>query len=217
MGSTGSAVAAGPVALSAVEPQVAARHGVVVLAAAGTAADLAWPIAQAVYGDEGLRPKIVDAEARVLAGEAPKEGATAHVRELAELRAQVKGDDAASRAMLADVARRTGARAVAVVLVADGAAEVRLWDAAGDQLEGTRYRREASGWSPFASTLHTRFAPPPPPKSLPGPEKNEKKKTGSFYENPWFWAAVGSAALAGVVVYAVTRDDGTPAPVLVRW
>lgn len=199
---------------TASEPAVA-RRGVIVLAAAGTSSELAWPVAQAVYGDEALRPKLVDAEARVLAGEAPKEGATTSVKELAELRAQVKGDDAASRAMLREIARRTGARAIAIVGIADGVAEVRVWDAAGESVEGTRHRREASGWAPFVGSLHTRYAPPP---ALPQPkEKGPEKKGGAFYENPWFWVAVGGAAAAGVVVFAVTRDDTSPAPVILQW
>lgn len=191
-----------------------ARRGVVVLAAAGAASDLAWPVAQAVYGDEELRPKIVDAEARVLAGEAPKEGATAAIRDLAELRAQVKGDDAASRAILGEIARRTNARAIAVVTVTDGVAEVRVWDAASNELEGTRHRREASGWSPFVGGLHTRYGAPKPVEDKPKPAE---KKGGSFLENPWFWLALGGAAVAGVTVYAATRNDSSPAPVILQW
>lgn len=198
--------------LSAVEQPASARRGVVVLAAPGTKAELVWPVAQAVYGDEALRPKIADAEARVLAGEPPKEGAPTFVRELAELRAQFKGDDAASRAMLAEIARRTGARAIAVVSESEGAAEVRVWDAAGEGLEGTRHRREASGWSPLTSNLHGRFAAAPQPTPAPEPSKK-----GGFLENPWFWGAVGAAVLAGVVVYAATQSSSAPAPVVVRW
>lgn len=183
----------------------------------GATTDATWPVAQAVYADAGLRPGLTDAGARVLAGEPPKEGAPAEVRELAELRAQVKGDDAASRAILAEIARRTGARAIAVVSVAaDGAVEVRVFDAASGELEGTRHRKEASGWSPFVGLLHGRFAAtvePPKPEPAPAP----KKSGGSFYENPWFWVAIGGAAVAGVTVYALTRSDSTPAPVVLSW
>ncbi|HEY2366166.1 MAG TPA: hypothetical protein VGH87_07270, partial [Polyangiaceae bacterium] len=72
------------------EPQLKPR-GLVVIATDG-ATDAAWPLARAVYGDEMLRPRDVDdAKARVLAGET----GSADLAELAELRAGVKGDDAA--------------------------------------------------------------------------------------------------------------------------
>jgi len=212
--STGSA-SAGPVVVSTSTLSVdtaSARRGVLVLAAPDTHTDASWPVAQAVYGDAALRPSIADAEARALAGDIVDDKATARVRELAELRAKVKGDDAASRAILAELARRTGARAIAIVSTVDGATEVRVWDAADDAVGSTRYRREASGWQPLVGTLRTRYAPQ---KVEPAPAPAKQGK--SFVESPWFWAALGAAAAGGVAVYLLTRDNEEPRPVRVDW
>ena len=215
----GSASAAGPVALAPTSapsspsgPETPTRRGVLTVAAAGTPSSVAWPVAQALSEDADLRAKIDEPLARVLAGDAPGEGASGQARELWELRGQIKGDDAASRVLLAEVGRRTAARAIALVLVVEGAAEVRIWDAATDTLESTRHRREGSGWSPLVGAVRARVLPRPDPAPKPTPAAPK-----STLQSPWFWGAIGAAVLAGVVAYAASQSGSAPAAVLVRW
>jgi hypothetical protein len=219
------------IVLADAQPAPALRKGVVVVGVGEGAADATWPVAGAVYGDAALRPKIEDRDARVLAGEAADAKAPAPTSELAALRAKVTGDDPASLAMLADVARRTGARAVVVVFPAhadDGGkapTQARLFDAADAHLEPTKYEADATRpttpWGALVDTLHARYAPKTgSPIVVPAPEeKPEKKDSGSFLSSAWFWGALGAAALMGGVVYALTRDNGqgTPAPVRIEW
>lgn len=197
---------AGPAVISTTLGEVVStRSGVVVIASAAAPAEAVWPIAKAIYADTVLRPKLSDAEARALAGE-PSDS---H-KELFELRAKVTADDAPSRAILAEIARRTGARAIAVVFVVDGQPEVRVWDAADERFAATRHRREASGWEPLASGLHTKVAAKKPIEPGPAP-------ASSFTRSPWFWGALGAAVVAGVAVWALTSDDGGARPVVVQW
>lgn len=84
----------------------------------GAARDEAYALARAVYGSS-LRPRTLDEiRARVLAGDPPPALSSRETRELAELRAAVKGDDAPSRRLLADIARELGVEGLLVVSVA---------------------------------------------------------------------------------------------------
>lgn len=204
---TGSAMA-GPVVVSttlAAEP-TRARRGVVVVALGDTPTDVTWPVAKAIYADDALRPVLGDADARALAGDPTEKS-----RELAELRLKVTGEDVASRAILAEIARRTGARAIAIVRVVDGSAEVRVWDAASDSVGSTRHRKEASGWEPFVGNLRARYGIEPEKPRDPSSSKS------SLTSSPWFWGALGVAVAGGVAVWAVTRDNGEPRPVRIEW
>jgi len=181
-------------------------RGLVVVATEG-ATDAAWPLARAVYGDEILRPRdLDDGKARVLAGEA----GTADLAELAELRAGVKGDDAASRQVLAAIADKF--HVAGVVVVFKDPAGARLYDADTKSFDAARYTSEKGEWSGAVKSLERWYLPssqplvtvvskePPPAK----PKDQPKEKSKSFYESPWFWAAIGAAVLIGGGVLIAT-------------
>ena len=187
--------------------------GVVVVATEG-ATDAAWPLARAVYGDEMLRPReIDDAKARVLAGEA----ASADLSELAELRAGVKGDDAASRQVLAALADKL--RVVGIVVVFAGGPQnampsARLYDAETKAFDAARYAPEKGEWTGAVKSLERWYLPSPPPlvtvvpkeeAPVVAPKDKPKEKSKSFYESPWFWAAIGAALLIGGGVLIATN------------
>jgi hypothetical protein len=182
--------------------------GLVVVATDG-ATDAAWPLARAVYSDEMLRPReIDDAKARVLAGEA----GSADLAELAELRAGVKGDDAASRQVLAALANKL--RVVAVVVVSPGdPPSARLFDAETKAFDAARYTSEKGEWASAVKSLERWYLPTPPPLVTAVPKEPEpakptdkpKEKSKSFYESPWFWAAIGAALLIGGGVLIATN------------
>lgn len=186
--------------------------GVVVVATEG-ATDAAWPLARAVYADEMLRPReIDDAKARVLAGEA----GAAELSELAELRAGVKGDDAASRQVLAALADKL--RVVGIVVVFAGDPQntmpsARLYDADTKAFDAARYAPEKGEWSGAVKSLERWYLPTAPPLVTAVPKEPEpakpkdkpKEKSKSFYESPWFWAAIGAALLIGGGVLIATN------------
>jgi hypothetical protein len=219
------------IVLADAQPAPALRKGVVVVGVGDGAADATWPVAIAIYGDASLRPKIEDRDARALAGESVDAKAPAPTTELAALRAKITGDDPASLAMLSDVARRAGARAVVVVFPAHdekSTTQARLFDAADAHLEPTKFEADATRpsapWGALVDAMHARYAPKTTTTPLvltpaPAEDKTEKKDSGSFLSSAWFWGALGAAALMGGVVYALTRDNGqgTPAPVRIEW
>ena len=182
--------------------------GIVVVATEG-ATDAAWPLARAVYGDDMLRPRdIDDAKARVLAGEA----GSADLAELAELRAGVKGDDAASRQVLAALADKL--RVVGIVVVSAGdPPSARLYDADTKAFDAARYAPEKGEWAGAVKSLERWYLPSPPPLVTAVPKEPEpakpqdkpKEKSKSFYESPWFWAAIGAALLIGGGVLIATN------------
>jgi len=102
-----------PIALMQV-PAARAAQGVAVVASGG-ARDEAFTLARAVYASS-LRPRSLDElRARILAGDPAPTSASRDVRELAELRAGVTGEDAASRKLLASIAQQLGVQALLVV------------------------------------------------------------------------------------------------------
>jgi hypothetical protein len=93
----------------------AARGQGVVVLNGGAGRDDAQAAARAVYASR-LRPaKLDEAHARALAGDPVASDASKEVRELAELRAAVSGEDAASRRILASVATQLHVEAILVV------------------------------------------------------------------------------------------------------
>lgn len=192
--------------------------GIAVLAQ-GDIADLAWPLAQSVYGSAKLRPAALDeARARVLAGDKPAPDAPADVVELAELRAGVHGDDAASRELLATLGQRTHVKALLVVEAKDASASARLFDVGSRTFDAARYQPEAGDagdrWENTVRSIERLFAPAAPVVVAPtaataAVPKIPAKDTASskpFYESPWFWVSLGTAALIGGGIFLATRD-----------
>jgi hypothetical protein len=173
------------------------RQGVAVLGM-GAAKDEAYALARAVYASS-LRPRNLDEiRARVLAGDPPPALSSKEVRELSELRASIKDEDAASRRVLASIAKDLNVAALLVVKVeaaAAGAAapadddagaeagapakttSARLFLAEPGEFDAARYSPEAgadgpAAWKPTVASLERRF--PGTPASAPGAAAPEK-------------------------------------------
>ena len=131
-----------PASSSAAEPSRSKGAGFAVLTA-GPSADATWPVAQAVYRSSLRPPALDEPRARVLAGEAAGDGATSDARDLAELRAGIKGDDAASRQLLSAIADKLALEGVVVVFAEGDALEVRVWLRDTGAFDAARYRRDA--------------------------------------------------------------------------
>jgi hypothetical protein len=87
----------------------------VAVVGSGSVRDEAFALARSVYASS-LRPRGLDElRARILAGDPAPPSATKDVRELAELRAAVNGDDAASRRLLGSIAQQLGVEALLLV------------------------------------------------------------------------------------------------------
>lgn len=210
------AMADPPPAASATPAPASVDAGVAVLAQ-GDIAEIAWPLAQSVYGSSKLRPAGLDEpRARVLAGDKPAADAKPDVVELAELRAGVHGDDAASRELLGTIGQRTHVRALLVVEVKDVVASARLFDVATKTFDAARYEPElvATGnhWDATVRSLERIFSPTPlvvAPKAATAAVPIAAKDTPSgkqFYQSPWFWVSIGAAALLGAGIFLATRD-----------
>jgi hypothetical protein len=204
-------------------------RGFVVLALAG-ATDLAWPLARDVYASGALRPPAIDEpHARALAGETPAANAARELQDLAATRAAVHGDDAPSKQLLASIAQKLHARGVLVVdagATPPKSATARVFLVDSGDFDAARYSPDDAptvSWRGALQSLARAYPPPPevapPPAAVvrgpaaavrEGP-RVENMPTGpkSFYESPWFWGAIGAAALAGVGIYFLTRDNGS--------
>jgi hypothetical protein len=211
-----------PSAVSATPPATAPPAFGIAVVALGGAADAAWPLAQRVYGLASLRPPALDElHARILCGEIPVAGAPQEARDLAESLAAVKGDDAPSRMLLGEIARRLNVRALAVVRVGDGHATARVFLPETGVFDAASYTPDGGpglAWNATAQSLSRAFgsevpvgpsssAPPlatHPEPGLPTPPAKGK----AFYESGWFWGALGAAAFAGGAIFFATRDNG---------
>lgn len=193
-------------------------QGVGVLAQ-GDIATIAWPLAQSVYGSAKLRPAALDeARARVLAGDKPAPDAKPDVVELAELRAGVHGDDAASRELLSTIGQRTHVHALLVVVSTDAATSARLFDVSTKTFDAARYEPEAvdagDRWEKTVRSLERLFAPATPlvvaPKAailtVPKVDTKDTASSKPFYTSGWFWGSLGGAALIGLGIFLATRD-----------
>ena len=117
-----SAAPPAPSSASANLPERPAGQGIAVLAIGNNANEEAFALARAIYGSR-LRPTSLDeVRARVLAGGAPPANASRELRELAEIRAGLTGEDAAGRRLLAGIAQQIGVEALLVVKVDAAAA-----------------------------------------------------------------------------------------------
>jgi hypothetical protein len=205
-----------------------APNGIAVVAMAG-ATDVAWPLAQSVYSSPAIRPGAVDeVHARVLCGEPAPPTAPGDVGDLAETVAAIRGEDAASRAILADVARRLNVRALVVVHVEGGKPVARVFVAETQSFDAASYGPDGgatpTAWLAATASLTRAFGTPAPASVLPvGPPApaapalatheepsitNTPPKPKAFYESGWFWGALGAAAFAGGAVFFATRDNG---------
>jgi hypothetical protein len=116
--------------------------GVAVLARAG-AEDAAWALAKEVYARSSLRPLSLDeARARIMVGGSPASGAPQAVKDLADERAGVRGDDGASRALLRTIAAQLGVRAIVVVEQMGASASARVFVADSGDFDAARYDAE---------------------------------------------------------------------------
>jgi hypothetical protein len=166
-----------PVAPDAGAP-AASANGVAVLARAG-AEDAAWALAKEVYARLSLRPALLDeARARVMVGSAAASDAPQSVKDLADERAGVRGDDGASRALLRTIASQLGVRALVVVEPGGAAPWARVFVTESGDFDAARYEAEpplplpigdagALGNAGDAATVADAgavvLAPPPPP------------------------------------------------------
>lgn len=202
-------------------PPVAAPRGLAVVALGG-ATDAAWPLAQAVYGTPALRPSTLDeAHARILCGEPAPPGASQDLRDLAESLAAIKGEDAPSRMLLGEIARRLNVRALLVVRVEAGHATARPFLPETGTFDAAAYAPDAGpavAWVAASQSLARTYGGEPPVPggtSAPALATHEEPvitvappKGKAFYESGWFWGAVGAAAFAGGAIFFATRDNG---------
>ena len=177
----------------------------------------------------GLRPTTLDeARARVLAGEPPAAGAPQDLRDLADTIAAVHGDDAPSRALLADIAHRVQASRLLVVRMEDGHPSARVFFAASATYDAASYAPDEGtplAWKGAVESLARTYGPPPPPPSPPAPPSpplaapplathdevlaaTAPPASKAFWQKGWFWGAVGAAAFAAGAIFFATRDNG---------
>ena len=207
------------------------RQGIAVLGM-GAAKDEAYTLARAVYGSS-LRPRNLDEiRARVLAGDPPPSLSSKEVRELSELRASIKDDDAASRRVLASIAKDLNVNALLVVKVEttqqpadeDAGTEAkttsaRLFLADPGEFDAARYSPEAgldgpAAWRPTVASLERRFPGAPAPassavvaeKPAPTMRPDEAPTSKPFYASAWFWGAIGGAVLIGGIFFVASQD-----------
>jgi hypothetical protein len=110
---------------------VTVAQGALVIALGDDAGPAARALAREAYADEVLRPRIDDATARVLAGEAPPASGAPKLAEIAEVRraaqsAQAAGTEAVARRLLASLGSDLGASLVVAVSVRDGKPVARV-------------------------------------------------------------------------------------------
>jgi hypothetical protein len=185
----------------------------------------AFDLARAIYASR-LRPASVDEpHARVLAGEAPPAGAPADLRDLAEMRSTVRGDDAPSRAVLDAIANAFHLKGIVVVDMLPAPnlpasndpssptapqARARVFLVGPHLFDAAQYAPGPGGdWATTVQSLQRTFLPAAAPLAAgplgPIPETPTKKP---FYTSPWFWGAAAAAVFAGAGIYVATRDNG---------
>lgn len=213
--------------VAAQPPPAPARQGVAVLGM-GAAKDEAYALARAVYGSS-LRPRNLDEiRARVLAGDPPPSLSSKEVRELSELRASIKDDDAASRRVLASIAKDLNVAALLVVKVETAASSIeddagagaeagvpaktttaRLFLAEPAEFDAARYSPEAgiegpAAWKPTVSSLERRFpgapAAPAGTAAVPGKPAPTMRPEEAPTSKPFYASAWFWGAVGGAVL-----------------
>ncbi len=126
-------------------PLPAPASGIAVLARAGTEG-AGWELAKEIYARAALRPPALDEKsARALVGDALAPDAPPSLRDLADERAGVRGDDGGSRALLRAIASQLNVRAIAVVeLGPSGGPSVRVFLAESGTFDAARYEADAA-------------------------------------------------------------------------
>jgi hypothetical protein len=210
-----SILASAPCGSFASEPAAAPSRidlagGIAVIALGKDSADDAWDLATRVYLDPLLRPaSLQEPTARVLAGEQPAPRSSPALTELASVRSSLNATrDPANLRLLDSVA--DGLHVSAVLLVVQAApgrprAKLRLAHAR-DFIEPDLWKQPDSAqhpsWQPAIGWLHAHaMASRRAQAQPPGPQSS------NLLTSPWFWGALGAAATAAIVVYAVGRDD----------
>ena len=102
-----------PTPQTASPPVVGARKGVAVIGMSG-ARDEAFQLARGIYASTARPGNLDEVRARILAGDPPG-NASKDLRDLAELRGGVTGEDAASRQLLASLAQKLNVQGLLVV------------------------------------------------------------------------------------------------------
>ena len=175
-------------------PVRSSARGVAVVAlgpaagAPGSVRDDAFTLARAVYGSALRPPALDEVRARILAGEAPPTATTTSNRELAELRASLPKNDAASRRLLTGIGRDINARGLLVVsrgpgavpdnlppadadagagnvAPAEGRVQAQLFDVETGTYDAARYEPDATASNPWQATVQSVLLRYPPPAS----------------------------------------------------
>jgi hypothetical protein len=209
-------------------PSAAGPEGLAVVAFPG-ATEAAWPLAQALYAEPSVRPRgLDDASARVLCGEAPPKGSAAPLVDLAAAVAALQGEDAPSRILLAEIARRAAVRALVTVRLADGRPLARVFLADAGSFDAATFAPDDApqlAWSAAVKSLARSYAAAAPEPSTPParpapalathnpPPSPPATHSRAFYESPWFWGALGAALLVGGGVYLATQADTSPSTI----
>jgi hypothetical protein len=218
--STAVADSSGPGGASSTPPP----EGLGVVAYPG-AADFAWPLAEAVYGEPSLRPKSMDeATARVLCGEAPPTSSATPLRDLAAAVGALRGEDAPSRILLVEIARRASVRALVTVRMAEGHPLARVFLPETSTFDAAIFAPDDApqlAWSGAVKSLARSYEtqalssalpparPAPPLATHETPQKSSDAATSRpFYASAWFWGALGAAVLVGGGVYFAAKDTG---------
>jgi hypothetical protein len=160
------------------------------------------------------------------------------LRDIAETRAALRGDDAPSRSLLGSLASSLHVKGLIVVEAPDGAKPVaRVFLASTRSFDAAVYESGPAAavtwgtdlpiadWSGALAALHRGFADPtlvpastsptsPTVARSPPPIEDENSVPAGkpFYTSPWFWGALAAAALAGAAFFFVSR--GTPDPTI---
>ena len=213
-------------------------QGLAVIALEGTG-ELAWPLAKAIYARPTLRPASLDeARARILAGEPLPPQAPSALRDLAETRVAVRGDDAPSRQLLSSIAQNLHVRGLVVVgservegpVVTMGTASdavppvrasqpfARVFLVETGALDAARYYPDDDGasWLGAVRSLERSYGVALPPQ-VPGPlapappklKPEDASASHPFYASPWFWGAIGAAAVGATAVYFATQNNSS--------
>jgi hypothetical protein len=219
-------------------PAPAAPKGVVIVAIGDEAGPAARALAREAYADETLRPRLDDATARVLAGEAPPAAGPAKLVEIADLRkaAAGAGNDTVTRRLFASLGADLGAVLVVAVTLREGRPSARVLSVAKGAFEPVELQGsiepQADGsarvkWSGVTGLLggflprSGAAAPASPPPAgatvapapillAPGPLAPKKDPAPSIWSSPWTWVGIGVVAAAGVVVFAASQSQGDP-------